>query len=33
MDRASFLSATRSSALKLVVMDSNPLVWNIVFSK
>lgn len=25
--------ATRSSALELVVMDPNPLVWNIVFSK
>ena len=33
MDRASLLSATRSSALELVVMDPNPLVWNIVFSK
>ena len=31
--RASLLSATRSSALELVVMDPNPLVWNIVFSK
>ena len=30
MDRASLLSATRSSALELVVMDPNPLVWNIV---
>lgn len=33
IDRASLVSATRSRALEPIVMDPNPLVWNIFFSK
>ena len=31
--KVSLLSVTKFCALELVVMDPNPLVWNIIFSK
>lgn len=33
IDKASLVSATKSLALELAVMDLNPLVWNVFFSK